>query len=270
MGVRFACHACGKRLNIKSELAGRRGICPACSVRFRIPAHDTQTSTPIDASEGPGTDGSSASDSQRPRSANGPATANPATAGESPSSGEERSSAAQSRSAQPGAQSRRPNLDEILGGVSTTWYVRPSSGGQFGPADGPTLGQWITEGRVADSAMLWRDGWPEWRSAQVVLQQQGTERSLAGQSAARDTPSPPRTPPTPVAPNPALASLSESTAAPVTAVNAVTADAPLRTGGKVLGTNRKRVSRKRITMSVVLTLVLLMLLAALIFVLLRA
>lgn len=267
MGVRFACHACGKRLNIKSELAGRRGICPACSVRFRIPAHDTQTSTPIDASEGPGTDGSSVSDSQRPRSANRPATANSATASERSSSGEERSSVAPSRPPQPGAKSRRPSLDEILGGASTTWYVRPSSGGQFGPADGPTLGQWITEGRVADSAMLWRDGWPEWRSAQVVLQQQGTESSLAGQNAAHDTPSPPRTPPTPVARNPALASSSESSAAPVTAVNA---DAPLRTGGKVLGTNRKRVSRKRVTMSVVLALVLLMLLAALIFVLLRA
>ena len=37
MGIRFACHACGKRLNIKSELAGRRGVCPACSQTISHP-----------------------------------------------------------------------------------------------------------------------------------------------------------------------------------------------------------------------------------------
>ena len=28
MGIRFACHVCGKHLNIKRDLAGRRGVCP--------------------------------------------------------------------------------------------------------------------------------------------------------------------------------------------------------------------------------------------------
>ncbi len=48
MGIRFACHECGKRLNIKSELAGRRGVCPACSAKMRIPLSDAETSTPVE------------------------------------------------------------------------------------------------------------------------------------------------------------------------------------------------------------------------------
>ena len=36
MGIRFYCPN-GHKLNVKSFQAGRRGICPHCDVRFRIP-----------------------------------------------------------------------------------------------------------------------------------------------------------------------------------------------------------------------------------------
>ena len=49
MGIRFACHVCQKQLNIKRDLAGRRGICPHCQSRFRIPLEDAEQSTPVDA-----------------------------------------------------------------------------------------------------------------------------------------------------------------------------------------------------------------------------
>ena len=48
MGIRFACHVCAKQLNIKEELAGKRGICPACSSKFRIPKQDAERSLPIE------------------------------------------------------------------------------------------------------------------------------------------------------------------------------------------------------------------------------
>ena len=48
MGVRFACHNCGKRLNIKNDLAGKRGKCPQCNERFRIPLSDQEYSEPLD------------------------------------------------------------------------------------------------------------------------------------------------------------------------------------------------------------------------------
>ncbi|WP_218933133.1 DUF4339 domain-containing protein [Roseimaritima multifibrata] len=49
------------------------------------------------------------------------------------------------------------------------WYVRPSSGGQYGPAGGDLLCEWIEQGRVGSSSLLWRDGWAQWRSAEEVL-----------------------------------------------------------------------------------------------------
>ena len=49
------------------------------------------------------------------------------------------------------------------------WYVRPLGGGQFGPANGATLHNWINEGRVASNALVWRDGWPQWREASIVF-----------------------------------------------------------------------------------------------------
>ncbi len=251
MGVRFACHACGRRLNVKSELAGRRGICPACSVRFRIPAHDTQTSTPIDASEAPRPDDSSvpakstvqqqrAHDSSIAANAGGSANPNPSPQRTSP----------------PSASSTRPpsSLEDVLGGTSATWYVRPSSGGQFGPADGPTLGQWISEGRVADSAMIWRDGWPEWRTARSVLPQ---EKGGDPPRVEQNHKSIPAVRTVPAAPANTVPAAADSVADP---------DKPLRTSGKVLDTNKKKVSRKRVTSSVVLALVFILLLSALIFV----
>lgn len=51
MGIRFVCHGCGRRLNIKSGLAGKRGVCPGCSLRFRIPFSNSGTSLPITPGE---------------------------------------------------------------------------------------------------------------------------------------------------------------------------------------------------------------------------
>lgn len=45
------------------------------------------------------------------------------------------------------------------------WYVRPASGGQFGPADDALVHQWAGEGRLAEDSYVWRTGWPDWRLA---------------------------------------------------------------------------------------------------------
>jgi hypothetical protein len=39
MGIRFLCPN-GHRLNVKEDLAGRRGICPNCGAKFLIPSAD--------------------------------------------------------------------------------------------------------------------------------------------------------------------------------------------------------------------------------------
>jgi hypothetical protein len=48
MGIRFACHACKRPLHLKDFQAGKRGKCPDCGIRFRIPVSDQPFSLPLD------------------------------------------------------------------------------------------------------------------------------------------------------------------------------------------------------------------------------
>lgn len=43
------------------------------------------------------------------------------------------------------------------------WYVRPASGGQYGPATTDVMRDWAADGRVAGDSWVWRTGWPEWK-----------------------------------------------------------------------------------------------------------
>ncbi len=147
MGIHFACHVCSKKLNIKQELAGRRGICPACSARFRIPLHDTDKSAPVDT---------------------------PLPAGDArPTNGQGRVGRAETDRAESVATIQAnavgQSIELIEDDPSNNWYVRPPSGGQYGPATGEILRQWISEGRVAATSLLWREGWPQWREAKEAL-----------------------------------------------------------------------------------------------------
>jgi hypothetical protein len=49
------------------------------------------------------------------------------------------------------------------------WYVRPPSGGQFGPATGDLMRTWLTEGRVSADSLVWREGWRDWQEAGTVF-----------------------------------------------------------------------------------------------------
>ena len=66
-----------------------------------------------------------------------------------------------------GPSGSSPSLpgDPINEAPHAVWYVRPPSGGQFGPASGDIMRSWIAEGRVTIESLVWREGWPEWKSA---------------------------------------------------------------------------------------------------------
>ena len=55
--------------------------------------------------------------------------------------------------------------DPISESPHAAWYVRPPSGGQFGPARGDTMRRWVEEGRVTSDSLVWREGWADWRLA---------------------------------------------------------------------------------------------------------
>jgi len=62
-----------------------------------------------------------------------------------------------------------PDVDPIAAAPHAKWFVRPPSGGQFGPASGPVLKNWLAEGRVTPDSHVWREGWAEWQPAQSVF-----------------------------------------------------------------------------------------------------
>jgi len=280
MGVRFACHACSKRLNIKTELAGRRGICPSCAVRFRIPTHDTETSTPVsgqDALDDSGSSDSVFTDEGKTAvgRTNGAATATAArpsatTQTTATTNTPRPESNLSPQHALPQPSDPGPTLEQVLGGGQATWYVRPPSGGQYGPADGPTLGQWIQEGRVSETAMIWRDGWPDWRNAKQVLPIFGTHAARV----APPQPAPQQPAPQQPAPQlPAAQSATDSLQSPrpdgaaIAPADATESSLHVRPGAKVLDSNKKKVSRKRVAVSIMLGCIAVVLAVALFLVL---
>lgn len=63
--------------------------------------------------------------------------------------------------------------DAIAESPLATWFVRPPSGGQFGPARGEVMRKWLTEGRVTSDSLVWREGWADWLPATEVFPQLG-------------------------------------------------------------------------------------------------
>ncbi len=61
--------------------------------------------------------------------------------------------------------------DPFADAPNAVWYVRPPSGGQFGPAQPDMMRNWLGEGRVSPETLVWREGWTDWREAGSVFPQ---------------------------------------------------------------------------------------------------
>lgn len=155
MGIKFLCPN-GHKLNVKTFLAGKKAICPKCGAKVIVPG----TSTGDDQGEGGDAAGLAAG--------TGMAGAPPGH----PLGGVGAPLQPNLNPLQPGSPASAPAtamIDPIDEAPTAVWYVRPPSGGQYGPAAGPTMRAWIQEGRVTANSLVWRDGWPEWRSAAATF-----------------------------------------------------------------------------------------------------
>jgi hypothetical protein len=149
MGIKFLCPN-GHKLNVKSFLGGKKAICPKCGVRVIVPSPDQAVA--VDDQE-PAAEAISSDPLPEPKVSQ-PKTAVSTTA------------------AVPLPEAlQAPPLDPIGEAPSAVWYVRPATGGQFGPASGEIMRAWIDAGRVGASSLVWRAGWPEWRSAAATFPQ---------------------------------------------------------------------------------------------------
>ena len=202
MGIRFLCEACGKKLNIKEELAGRKGRCPKCNEKILIPTESALEKTATPDSKMTGSQKAngqaankekietSTSRSKKPKTkvaahaaagnTSEPQEASPVATAindiaaevvqnqqlpETASSASPEESAPPSPPSVPASQSKHP-LDED---PDAKWYVRPATGGQFGPADSVTMKSWLGEGRVGADSLVWCEGWDDWKDASAVF-----------------------------------------------------------------------------------------------------
>jgi hypothetical protein len=61
--------------------------------------------------------------------------------------------------------------DPLTEAGDAVWYVRPPSGGQFGPAGKDIMSTWLGEGRISADSLVWREGWRDWQPATQVFPQ---------------------------------------------------------------------------------------------------
>jgi hypothetical protein len=164
VGIRFRCHHCESELHVKDFQGGKRGRCPQCQGRFRVPLSDADHSLPPDGSVNDG-------------SANEEAQLENATTSSTASDVQTRQSTVEQTKRQTTEQSRSPSQTLSVGVgkpqqlnefPEAKWFVRPSSGGQFGPATNDSMWQWLQENRIDHSSLVWREGWNDWlESAEV-------------------------------------------------------------------------------------------------------
>ena len=136
MGIRFECPN-GHQLHVKAFLAGERGICPECDVRFIVPAESGGRAPVVE-------------EVALEEVAAPPEVATSATA------------------APPVPEAELP-LPEAHLSLPDVWYVRSTGGEQYGPADTETMRGWAAEGRVLHDSWVWRTGWPDWKRGVEAL-----------------------------------------------------------------------------------------------------
>src|SRR3972149_2628167 len=71
----------------------------------------------------------------------------------------------------PQASAPARQTDAFTAAGNVVWYMRPPSGGQFGPALAPIMRRWLAEGRITHDTLVWREGWRDWQLAAAVFPQ---------------------------------------------------------------------------------------------------
>lgn len=194
MGIRFLCPN-GHKLNVKNFQSGRRGVCPHCGVGVFIPTKSTRVSSrkrkgppdtpavsapsavcPPPCTASPDKDDLSLKEDtedgrcsppeplERPVVEEAPGALN---LSETPSLGlvDDQKKVLQPP---PRPAGRLASLDEA---GEVAWYLRPPSGGQYGPATREIMRTWLAEGRITPDSRVWHEGWQDWKEASAVFPQ---------------------------------------------------------------------------------------------------
>jgi hypothetical protein len=169
MGIRFYCPN-GHKLNVKEFQAGRTGICPFCGEKMQIPLESTRPSSKQEQDSPQGGAYAVAIDPESVAEAEAQQPLSPGSAtrnkGDSPIFAETRIGTVPA--------------DPLAEGGEVVWYVRPSSGGQFGPATPDVMRVWLAEERIGADSLVWREGWRDWQTAADVFPRFSPNQSIPG------------------------------------------------------------------------------------------
>ena len=186
MGIRVYCPN-GHRLNVKDFQAGRKGICPVCGVKMQIPLESTRPSSRDEELQSEGSEPQSAAEVSAltdaiplPMVAAGSPGQPPASIPAPPAPTVSSTSMPTESVAPPTAKPTVGVGDPLAEAADLVWYVRSPSGEQFGPAAAELMRTWLAEGRVGADAMVWREGWRDWRQADDVFPQLSPHQAIPG------------------------------------------------------------------------------------------
>lgn len=169
MGIVAVCPN-GHRIKVKDELAGRKGVCPTCAARFRIPRKEARP------------DAAPPRDVPADLPIAGVVSVDPRVVASLPAAapleevGTERPIAADSADDPlevemmvderdddpPPATARRSHaaLDER---PESLWLIAVRGGTPSPPLSAAALAAWLESGAATPDHVVWREGWPEWR-----------------------------------------------------------------------------------------------------------
>lgn len=138
MGIVAYCPR-GHRVKVKDALAGKKGICPECGERFRIPQL-AATGTP--------TQSATTADGRLPQAT--VASLDPAVAAGLPR-------------VVPLDRPPERKLDPVLAArPELTWHHAVPGGAASPPLTAEAMQQWLESGAVSGAELVWRSDWPDW------------------------------------------------------------------------------------------------------------
>jgi hypothetical protein len=214
---------CNQPLHVKDFQAGKRGKCPKCQGSFRVPAKDSDFSLAVEESAAIPVIGKSTVQSKLKSKASSVLDAKmpekkPLAKSVSPPRPDPRTVSTESASVQSTSQIKpKDTLTEkpaekptekpleadaltmpasLLPLLDVRWFVRPPSGGQYGPATTQMLLDWIGQKRVTADSLLWREGLTTWVSARELVPEPFGGQSSSGNAVSHDIRPPVPAPPT--------------------------------------------------------------------------
>ncbi len=195
MGIRFLCHHCEKRLNVKQTQAGSEGMCPHCSETIHVPLkstipsaiekrnHEARNSQRVKSIQGDDSIGLHDVDNQETMEGLAAEKRQISSGGKTTETLKRKQSESDAMLtfdsnddstelfmlAKPEPPETFGKIDPIAEAPSRIWYFRSHELGERGPLKGKSMQESLDRGEVTVGCVVWRDDWEDWFEAEKVF-----------------------------------------------------------------------------------------------------